>query len=294
MASEAELEKLLSDGDWGAVKTAQALGQAAWPTLEKGSRMADYRSRQITMACAGRLGGAHAASILVAGLADSFINVRLAAAGQLSGSPPPHALDGILDVLTTSSEDDVCQLLALAAGRLPSSRTTRVLLSVAPRQDAVGENAQLALAKLGNQEYIQAHLVKLSSDAPLSGVGRTHLHRRPCSGFPRDGVAGRQAGCPEDRARACVALPPCVRSGPRHGREPARPQAQLPHGSGADLLGCATRRDREARLAALMRSSSGARFKSSTSARVRRRCSRCGAPSRVPPLPPTPWSRSAC
>ena len=168
MASEAELEKLLSDGDWGAVKTAQALGQAAWPTLEKGSRMADYRSRQITMACAGRLGGAHAASILVAGLADSFINVRLAAAGQLSGSPPPHALDGILDVLTTSSEDDVCQLLALAAGRLPSSRTTRVLLSVAPRQDAVGENAQLALAKLGNQEYIQAHLVKLSSDAPAT------------------------------------------------------------------------------------------------------------------------------
>ena len=166
MSNEKELENLIAQGDWKAVELAKQMGAAAWPSIKQGATMADYQSRQISMVCAGQLGGGAAGAILLAGLGDKHINVSLAAAGQLSKNPPASARQGILNELAACSEENICALLALAAGRLPGEPSSKTLLGLVEGDDDVAKNAQLALAKLGHPEYLKAHLSKLASENP--------------------------------------------------------------------------------------------------------------------------------
>ncbi len=166
MSKEKELENMIAQGDWKAVELAIQMGEAAWPSVKQGAKMADFRSRQISMVCAGQLGGEAAGEILLAGLGDKHINVSLAAAGQLSMNPPTSALQGILNELAACSEENICALLALSAGRLPDEASTKALLGLVDGDDDVAKNAQLALAKLGHPEYLKTHLSKLASKNP--------------------------------------------------------------------------------------------------------------------------------
>lgn len=163
MTDVQQLEKMIAEGDWDAVELAGKMGASAWPVLEWGAQMAGFRSRQITMVSAGQLGGDEAGRMLLAGLHDKHINVGLAAAGQLSRNPPGNTLLKILDELNECSEDNICALLALAVGRLPAGEAPEVLLELAEGDDDVAKNAQLALARLGNSEYVERHLDKLAS-----------------------------------------------------------------------------------------------------------------------------------
>ncbi len=166
MSNEKELKNMIAQGDWQAVELTRQMGEAAWPAVKEGAKMKDFRSRQIAMVCAGQLGGEAAGKILLAGLADKHINVSLAAAGQLSNNPPLSALHGILNELTACSEENICALLALSAGRLPGEASVQVLLGLVGRDDDAAKNARLALAKLGQPEYLKAHLSKLASQNP--------------------------------------------------------------------------------------------------------------------------------
>lgn len=168
MSKVEELERLIAQGDWQAVDLAVRLDAAAWPAIQRGAGMEDFQSRQISMVCAGRLGGEAAATLLLAGLADKHINVSLAAAGQLSRNPPPSALPGILRELDSCQEDNICALLALALGHLPGEATTESLLELTGRDGDVAVNARLALAKLGHDEFLAAHLSRLASDDPYT------------------------------------------------------------------------------------------------------------------------------
>ncbi|HFQ81471.1 MAG TPA: hypothetical protein ENK33_08890 [Desulfobacterales bacterium] len=166
MSKEKELKNMIAQGDWKAVELAKQMGEAAWPTVKQGAKMAGFQSRQISMVCAGQLGGEAAGEILLAGLNDKHINVSLTAAGQLSKNPPASALHGILNELAACSEENICALLALSAGRLPGEASTKALLGLVGGDDDVAKNAQLALAKLGQPEYLKAHLSKLAAKSP--------------------------------------------------------------------------------------------------------------------------------
>ncbi|HDP24294.1 MAG TPA: HEAT repeat domain-containing protein [Deltaproteobacteria bacterium] len=166
MSKVHELEHLIAQGDWQAVDLTAHLGEAAWPAIEQGARMENFQSRQISMVCAGRLGGETAGTLLLAGLADNHINVSLAAAGQLSRNPPPSALHGILGELAQCQEENICALLALGVGHLPGEASMNALLELTGRDDDVAKNARLALAKLGHDEYLEALLAELASDDP--------------------------------------------------------------------------------------------------------------------------------
>ncbi len=126
---------MIAQGDWQAVGLTRQMGEAA-------------------------------GKILLAGLADKYINVSLAAAGQLSRNPPLSALHDILNELTACSEENICALPALSAGRLPGEASIQALLGLVGRDDDAAKNARLALAKLGQPEYLKAHLSKLASQNP--------------------------------------------------------------------------------------------------------------------------------
>ena len=166
MSTPIELERKLAAGDWSAVELAGQLGQTAWPTIQKAAGLPQYRSRQIAMACAGRLGGEAAGPILSAGLGDANGNVRLAAAKALSVAPPPSAGHAIRAVLTASPELEIRGLLALAAGYLPGEPTVEILRPLSQRDDVLAERARMALAKLGDAPARQAMAADLASPEP--------------------------------------------------------------------------------------------------------------------------------
>jgi HEAT repeat protein len=166
MSSLLELERMLREGSWRAVELAQQLSDAAWPAIRKGASMPDYRSRQIAMTCAGRIGGGTAGLILAQGLSDENVNVRVTAAAQLSANPPATAKAAILDTLLKSSESDIREMLALAAGYLPGKSTMDALRSLAGGKDAFSKNARMALAKLGDPEARKEMISNLSAKDP--------------------------------------------------------------------------------------------------------------------------------
>lgn len=166
MSAQAELERLLEEGDFRAVEVAAAMGEAAVPALRKGAEMPGYRSRQVAMACAGKVGGEASGKILSLGLKDGNVNVRVAAAGQLSVNPPESARDAILSTLVRSNESDVREMLAFSAGYFPGERTIAILRSIASGKEVLASNARLALARLGDAAGREALLAELgSSDA---------------------------------------------------------------------------------------------------------------------------------
>jgi hypothetical protein len=166
MNSPMELERMLSEGDWRAAELAQQLGNTAWPAVKNGARMPGYRSRQIAMACAGRIGGNTAGMILAQGLSDGNVNVRVTAAAQLSVNPPGNARTAVLETLSKSSEPDIREMLALAAGYLPGKGTMDVLRPLAEGKDVLGLNARSALAKLGDPEARKQMISDFSSKEP--------------------------------------------------------------------------------------------------------------------------------
>jgi hypothetical protein len=166
MNSLTELDRLLSEGNWDSVKLAQQLGDEAWPTIRSGAKMPDYRSRQIAMVCAGRIGGNTGGIILAEGLSDVNVNVRATAAAQLSVNPPATSKAAVIETLYRSSESDIREMLALAAGYLPGQSTMEVLSSLADGKDVLGTNARMALAKLGDPGAREQLISNLTSEDP--------------------------------------------------------------------------------------------------------------------------------
>lgn len=170
MSTVVELEGMLAAGDRGAVDLARQLSEAAWPAISHAAKMPDYRSRRIAMICAGQIGGDKAGSVLSSGLLDTNVNVRIAAAKQLSVEPPATAQDAVLDALSRSSETrtSIREFLALAAGYLPGDRTIQVLRPLAKGTDPLALNARMALAKLGDPDARKSLINKLSAGVPYT------------------------------------------------------------------------------------------------------------------------------
>ena len=161
------LEIALQQKSWEAVTEAGRLGENAFPVVKKYSRDENYQTRQIAVACAGFLEDEKAAPILAAGLDDDNINVRLEAAKTINKYPKPGVTDAVLEKLENSPEDVLKEILALAAGKLPGEKTIEVLKRVQKAEEGkVSENAQMALAKLGDAEAKEAIVKELSDSLP--------------------------------------------------------------------------------------------------------------------------------
>ena len=161
------LEFSLQQTSWSAVDEARRLGENALPTVTTYSTDKNYKKRQIAVACAGVIDGEGAGRILAAGLNDENINVRLTAAKTLKAKPNPAATETVLERLENSQEEVIRQLLALAAGSLPGEKTVEVLKKIeAANEGEVSDNAQMALAKLGDGKAKQAILSQLDDALP--------------------------------------------------------------------------------------------------------------------------------
>ena len=113
------LEIYFQQANWAAVDEAMRLRESALPTIKKYSQDQDYQKRQIAVECAGVIGGEAAAQILMAGLKDDNINVRLSAAKTLERNPNSSATEAVIKLLNESDEEVLREILALAAGHLP-------------------------------------------------------------------------------------------------------------------------------------------------------------------------------
>src|SRR5690242_18708064 len=145
-----DLDNALLQGDSLAVESAAKLGPAALPVLRRYAQHENYRTRQLAMRCAGRVGTDAAGDILAAGLMDENFNVQNAAANELARKAYPSAAQTILDRLVAGADDLVREKLALAAGYLSDNRTAEVLKSVETEGGVLASNARMALARLGD------------------------------------------------------------------------------------------------------------------------------------------------
>lgn len=166
MNGTTRLENLLSQGSWQAVDEAQRQGSAALPILRSVLAHEPYVERQIAMKCVGRIADPAGADILAAGLTDTNINVRIAAANELAQKSYPGALDSVLDQLMHSPEELIQEILALAAGHLPSLRTIETLRPLAAGAGDLALNARMALAKLGDPEARASMVADLAAPLP--------------------------------------------------------------------------------------------------------------------------------
>ncbi len=161
------LDIALQQNSSEAVSEAKRLGGNALPVIKKYAQDEDYQKRQLAVECAGVIKDDNAASILAAGLDDDNINVRLEAANAIDDNPIPGVTDAVLEKLENSQEDDLKEILALAAGKLPGEKTVEVLKKVQKTEEGrVSENAQMALAKLGDAESKEAIVKELSDPLP--------------------------------------------------------------------------------------------------------------------------------
>tara|TARA_R110002096_G_scaffold44524_8_gene119845 strand:+ start:51084 stop:52058 length:975 start_codon:yes stop_codon:yes gene_type:complete len=159
----AELEQHLASANWQAVDLAKRLGGDAWPAVEAAAQQPEFRTRQIAMACAGALGTSRALPLLIAGLGDPHRNVSIAAASQLSLSPPPGAQAELVRSLGACEEDVICALLVRGLGRLPGERSIAAVLDAAQRSDALLDVARLALSKLGDKDALRSQRALLKN-----------------------------------------------------------------------------------------------------------------------------------
>jgi hypothetical protein len=168
MAESNALEALLNAQNWAAVEMAQKQGPAALPVVKRAAGAAKYQTRQIAMACAGKIGGGESARILAAGLADSDLNVRLAAANELVVNPPQEAAGAIVGRLAVEPDDRVKESLAMAAGYIPGGATIQVLRRVAAGTGSVALTSRMALAKLGDASAREIVTAELTSPNPTA------------------------------------------------------------------------------------------------------------------------------
>jgi len=163
VSNEIKLEHLLEEGDRQAIELCNQMNQNAWPIISKGASMQKFRSRQISMICAGSLGGEPAVNILITGLADKHINVRLAAAGELSKNPPANSQQALLNEIKQCSNDAICESLVLGIGRIPNDASIEALLELAKENEDMTDSTQLALAKLNHPPARKKLLAKFES-----------------------------------------------------------------------------------------------------------------------------------
>ena len=160
------LDEALAQGQYLAVEEAGRLGVAALPVIRRYVVSESYRSRQMAVRCAGRIGDDRGADILAAGLKDGNFNVQNAAATELSKKAYPGAVQAILEGLGSGGDEIVREKLALAAGYLPGDRTVAVLKSVLVGKGALAANARMALARLGDVESRESLISELSAPLP--------------------------------------------------------------------------------------------------------------------------------
>ncbi len=150
MTASNTLEDLLASANWDAVDEAQREGPLALPAIRIYVRSSNYRSRQIALASAARVGGGEAASMLATGLTDENLNVELQAAKELSTGQFSSASGAILAQLASNKDHVVKEFLALAAGYIPGERSIATLRPLAEGKDELATNARMALARLGD------------------------------------------------------------------------------------------------------------------------------------------------
>ena len=161
------LEIYFQQANWAAVDETMRLRESALPTIKKYGQDKDYQKRQIAVECAGVIGGEVAAQILIAGLKDDNINVRLSAAKTLERNPNSSATEAVVELVNESDEEVLREILALAAGHLPGEKTVEVLKKIEQADEQqVSVNAQMALAKLGDEEAKQAIISQLDDALP--------------------------------------------------------------------------------------------------------------------------------
>lgn len=161
------LEISLEQASWLAVDEARAMGESAMPVIERFSKDEKFERRQVAVAAAGAVGADSAAPVLVAGLTDENVNVRLEAAKALQDNPLPAAADAVAQILDNSDEEVLRELLALAAGGMGSEKMVEVLKKIEAADEAqVSVNAQMALAKIGDDQSKQAIISQLDDPEP--------------------------------------------------------------------------------------------------------------------------------
>ena len=160
------LKELLAAANSQAVAEAKRQGETALPLIRSFLEDANYRVRQIAVSCAGAIGDPQGADILAAGLKDANINVRLAAARELSKKPYPAAMETVLEVLKNSTEGVIRELLVTAAGFLPDEKTVAALRPLTNGDSSLAEKAVAALAKLGDAAGRKSFSAKLSAKLP--------------------------------------------------------------------------------------------------------------------------------
>lgn len=166
MASISRLEQLLQAANFLAVDEAGELGTEALPVIRRYVRFENYRSRQIAMRCAGRIGADQGADILGAGLVDQNFNVQNAAATELAKKAYPGAANAILDRLGAGGDEIVRENLALAAGYLPGRRTIELLRGIAIGKGVLASNARMALARLNDVKSHNSLIAELRAPLP--------------------------------------------------------------------------------------------------------------------------------
>ena len=166
VAPIARLETLLNAADSAAVEEAGRIGPSALSLIRGYIKHENYRSRQLAMRCAGRIGVDQGADILAAGLADENINVQNAAANELARKAWPGAASAILAALTSGTDTLIKERLALAAGYLPGARSLEVLKPIAKGNSVLAVNARMALARLHDQQASRTLIAELSAPSP--------------------------------------------------------------------------------------------------------------------------------
>jgi hypothetical protein len=165
-SSVSRLEQLLQTANSLAVDEAGRLGTAALPVIRRYVRAENYRSRQLAMRCAGRIGDDQGADILAAGLLDQNFNVQNAAATELAKKAYAGAEKTILDQLGAGGDEIVRENLALAAGYLPGRRTIELLRAIATGKGVLASNARMALARLNDVKSHNSLIAELRAPLP--------------------------------------------------------------------------------------------------------------------------------
>lgn len=163
---ENRLKKLLEEASWEAINEANRQGISALPIIRPFLENDKYQVRQMAVSSAGAIGDDKASDILAAGLKDSNINVRLAAAKELSKQAYPSAAGTVLEVIRKTPDETVKELLVKAAGFLPGSETIATLRPLSKGKNVLADQAIYALAKLGDPSGINSVSKKLSAPLP--------------------------------------------------------------------------------------------------------------------------------
>ncbi len=163
---ENPLKKLLAEASWDSINEAKRQGKSALSIIRPFLKNETYQVRQMAVSSAGAIGDDAASDILASGLKDSNINVRLAAAKELAKQSYPSATETVLEVIKTTPDETVRELLVKAAGFLPGEKTISTLRPLSKGKDVLADQAIYALAKLGDSSGLSLVSNKLSAALP--------------------------------------------------------------------------------------------------------------------------------